>query len=303
VLAGLLMAGLVAGVVNGTLPPGYEAFFVTTWPGANLAINTGLFLAATALHEVAHLAAARAEGVHARIGLGTRLQFLTAQTTVTGLWAVPRRVRFRVYLAGIACDLLIIGVCQLVPAGGAVSGWPLRCWQALALSQCVAVATQFALYMRTDMYLVLQETLRCRNLHADAVDYLRYLARRALRRPVGDPTLAVPRRERTPIKAYTIVMGLGSLTSLALFAAYGAPVLVTMVGQAAAEVGQGWRTGDPLRLGDGLLVLLIQGSLQAIFVWVLVRRRLSTVLRRRCAGSPDAAGERSRRVPARTGRR
>ena len=71
---------------------------------------------ALAVHELAHLATARARGVHARIGLGTRLQILVAQTTVSGLWGCPRSVRLRVYLAGVVSDLTIISAGYLVTA-------------------------------------------------------------------------------------------------------------------------------------------------------------------------------------------
>jgi hypothetical protein len=54
-----------------------------------------LFALTATVHELAHLAAARSLGVPARIGLSTRLFYLVAQTDVSGIWAAPRRARYR----------------------------------------------------------------------------------------------------------------------------------------------------------------------------------------------------------------
>src|SRR5262249_33815110 len=158
---------------------------------------------AIALHEFCHLAAARAEGVYARIGLGTQLQFLVAQTTVSGLWGSPRRIRLRVYLAGVTSDLVIIAACSLAITALQPAGFARRSGEALILSLLLSTAHQFALYMRTDMYFVLQELLRCKNLYADSRDFAWSVLRRAMaatvgKRPPADPTDDLPCHERRP---------------------------------------------------------------------------------------------------------
>ncbi len=52
-----------------------------------IAVDAAIGWVLIALHELGHLATARAAGAPARISLGTRLQFLVAQTDVSGVWA------------------------------------------------------------------------------------------------------------------------------------------------------------------------------------------------------------------------
>ena len=59
------------------------------------------------LTQLGRTVAARAAGVPGRMSLSTRLQFLVAETDVTGVWPSPRRVRLTVYLAGIAVNLAL----------------------------------------------------------------------------------------------------------------------------------------------------------------------------------------------------
>ncbi|MFB9722435.1 hypothetical protein [Planobispora longispora] len=54
-------------------------------------------------------------------------------------------------------------------------------------------AMQFLIFMRTDVYFVLQDVTGCRDPYGDASAYARHLARRVLRRPSDDP---LPRASR-----------------------------------------------------------------------------------------------------------
>ncbi|CAM5347271.1 hypothetical protein STANM309S_03544 [Streptomyces tanashiensis] len=82
----LVIVGWIASALRHDLFPSYHSYFVVDSPSVSLAWNTVIYLTALGIHEFWHLAAARADNVYARIGVGTRLQFLVAQTTVSGLW-------------------------------------------------------------------------------------------------------------------------------------------------------------------------------------------------------------------------
>lgn len=96
------------------LLPGYRVLVWSPRVGLVLAVNVAIAWLITALHELGHLATARAAGAPARMTLSTRLQFLVAQTDVSGVWAAPRRTRMTVYLAGIAVQVGVAGCCLLV---------------------------------------------------------------------------------------------------------------------------------------------------------------------------------------------
>jgi hypothetical protein len=272
-----IVGGFIAALIRGELVPRYQSYFITEWQFVNVTWNTATFLLAIAIHEFWHLSAARAEDVHARVSLGTRLHFLVVQTTVAGLWGAPRRVRMRVYLAGMTSDLLIAAACSLAISMFEPAGFVRSSLDSLILSLLLAVAGQFALYIRTDMYFVLQELLRCKNLHVDAWDYVRYLFRRTFLAGVrldlpSDPTLDLPAKERRPVKIYSIFMAAGSVSALGIFAAYGAPILVTLLVHSAMQVVSGLLSGDLLKIADGLLVLAIEGTLQLILVRLLIKK-------------------------------
>jgi hypothetical protein len=267
----LIVTGAALAAFRGDLIPSYRVYFLTGSQSVNLLWNTAVFLAAVAVHEFWHLAAARADGVYARIGLGTRLQFLVAQTTVTGIWCAPRRARLRVYLAGMTSDLAILAVCSLVLTVASPSGLACRALQALILSLLLAVANQFCVYMRTDMYFVLQDVLRCKNLYADAWGHLRYTAVRAARavarkEPPPDPTAGLARRERVGIRLYSVLMIVGSGIAVAVFFCYEAAIIVTLFFRAGQHLVHGLVSGNPAQAADGALALAVEGTLQVIFL-------------------------------------
>ncbi|WP_113699905.1 hypothetical protein [Nonomuraea lactucae] len=263
-----IAAGLLAAIGRGQIIPDFRAFFVTDSPSVNLAWNTAMFLAALALHEFWHLAAARADDIHARFGLGTRLQFLVAQTTVTSLWAADRRTRLRVYLAGIKSDLVICAACSLTISLAAPKGLLGRSLEACILVLLLSISNQFMLYIKTDMYFVLQELLRCKNLYGDAWDYARHVTATALRRHPArhDPTRQLAHHERRAVKLYAGFMVIGSFITVALFTFYGLPILFTLFLRAAQNLVHGITSADLAAITDGLLVLAVEGTLNVMFL-------------------------------------
>ncbi|GAA0275087.1 M50 family metallopeptidase [Cryptosporangium japonicum] len=191
----------------------------------NLAIVWTLIL----LHELAHLFVARAAGAPGRMSLGTRLQFLAAQTDVSGVWAAPRRARFSVYLAGIVANLVVAAIAVLVRAAG-VAGRPGEVLAAVALLSVSLIPAQFLVFMRTDLYFVLQDAAGCANLYADGSAYARYLAGRVVRRRTAadDPSRRLSGRERTAVRWYTVVLVVGTIVCLAVEILVTLPVAIAL---------------------------------------------------------------------------
>jgi putative peptide zinc metalloprotease protein len=263
-------------VVAGRSGPGWLRYDTLLWLDSislALAANLGLIALLAALHELAHLVAARSLGLPARIGISTRLGALTPVTDVRCLWAVPPRQRYRVYLAGMASDLLVISVAQLL---GSYAG-PLRApMDALSLLAVLTLLGQLQLYTRTDLYLVATTLSRAGNLHQDALahllDRLRRARHRLTRRPIPprpDPLCSLPAREARIVRRYAVVMVAGSAVAIALTVAVVVANLVTAVLRAVATVrGAGW-----LGALDGLATLTILVAVQALFVVTLLRLR------------------------------
>ncbi|MEW9554341.1 hypothetical protein [Nonomuraea sp. NPDC050783] len=208
------------------------------------------------VHELGHVAAARSLGVRAELSLGTRMQFLVVQTRITGIWAVPRRRRYRAYLAGMRVDwfLACAGACLLY-----VADLPaVRLVMVICLSQ---IAWQFLFFMRTDVYYALANAAGDKNLMADAQAYLR----------------AVLRRERPParrsVRAYAWFLVAGRVLGLAFFALYTVPI--------TAEVCRRSLAGPPGWQPVATLALVAAGWL--LYLYVLGRRVITSRRRRQQA--------------------
>jgi putative peptide zinc metalloprotease protein len=264
VVAGFAAAGLIMLALHPALLPSYHVLVWSRRVGLVLAVNAAIGWALVLLHELAHLATARAAGAPARITLSTRLQFLVAQTDVSGVWAAPRRSRIAVYLAGIAANVCLAGA-FLVVLGLANPHGVLRSLLAVAVAETVLMlATQLMVFMRTDLYFVLQDLTGCANLYADGSAYLRYLGRRTTRRstPAPDPGLAYPATERRAIRLYSVVLLAGTAICLGVECAVSVPALIVLLARAVSEIGV-----TAVTTLDGCAALTILLTWQALWAW------------------------------------
>ncbi|MCX4860191.1 hypothetical protein OG426_20040 [Streptomyces canus] len=226
------------------------------------AVGWGLLL----LHECAHLLTARATGVAGRMRLGTRLQFLVMQTDISGIELAPRRHRLTAYLAGIATNLTAASLAAL--AAGVTTGTPRRGLAAVALLALLPLPFQLMVFMRTDLYFVLQDLTRCRDLFGDGAAYTKYRARRLLRcrgrrSDDRDPSLRLPAHERRAVRVYSAVLVVGTALCLAFFAAVALPADLTLFARAVVKSGTGQSAGDRL---DGIAVVVTLGGLHALWL-------------------------------------
>jgi putative peptide zinc metalloprotease protein len=211
--------------------------------GLVLAVDAAIAWTLILAHELAHLAAARAAGVPARITLSTRLQFLVAQTDVSGIWAAPRRTRMTVYLAGMGVNVCAAGTCLLILGLGGPHGLARQLLAVTAAESLLSLLTQFMVFMHTDMYFVLQDLTWCANLYADGSAYLRYLGRQVTRRirhahgPDPDPSRGYPPRQRRAVRVYSLVLVAGTAICLGAEFAVSLPALIALLIRAAAETG------------------------------------------------------------------
>jgi putative peptide zinc metalloprotease protein len=266
-----LMVVAAAGVTwwhRPELLPDAADFYWTPYVGLAVLVSTAMFSVSASVHELMHLAAARSYGAPARIGFSTRLHYLVVQTDVTAIWAVPRRHRYRVYLAGLRWDSFAVCVAALLVAHAGLPAAADRLLAAFMVVVLVSMMLQTQVYLRTDLYYVLMEWLRGRNLYQDGLAYVRHLARRALRRPSADPTVNLPARERRGVRSYAVFMACGCVVALGSFALFGLPILVQGV---VGAFGGLLHSGDVLRMVDSALVIAVEGALQVIFVVTFLR--------------------------------
>lgn len=150
------------------------------------------------LHEMFHVLAGRRLGAASRISIGHRLYFVVFQTTMTGLYSVPRRKRVLPFLAGMVCDVIVFDALVLVAAAdrsahGAV-GLLGRIAIATAYFTALRFLWQFLFFLETDVHHALATLLGRTDLRGLTRAYLRsFVGRGASRPPMTERDAAVLR--------------------------------------------------------------------------------------------------------------
>jgi putative peptide zinc metalloprotease protein len=275
-------------VSHPALVPSYRMLVWSRHAGLVLAVNAAIAWTLILAHELAHLATARAAGAPARITLGTRLQFLAAQTDVSGVWGAPRRVRMTVYLAGMALNVCIVAACLLVLAAASPPGLVRQLLCVVVAETALALPTQFLVFMRTDLYFVLQDLTGCANLYADGSAYLRYLARRLTRYEAGpnpDPSQGYPRAQRRAVRVYSAVLLAGTVICLGVEIVVSLPALIALIARAVAETGT-----TVLDTLDGAVLIAVLATWQALWCarwWARHQEHVRSLARKlRKGGAP-----------------
>ena len=284
VVAGFAIATALVLVLRPALLPSYHVLVWDRHAGLVLAADAAIGWTLVLLHELGHLTSARAVGAPARITFGTRLQFLVAQTDVSGVWSAPRRSRMTVYLAGIAVNVCVAGTCLLVLALASPSG-VVRSLLAVAVAEALlTLPTQCMVFMRTDLYFVLQDLTRCANLYADGSVYLRYLGRRILQRVMpgrelpADPSGSYPPAQRRAVRGYSVILLAGTVICLGIEFVVSLPALVVLLVRASSEIGV-----TLVATLDGcaaLAILIAWQALWAVSWWRRHQRQVQALARK-----------------------
>lgn len=132
----------------------------------------------TVLHELAHFLAAKKHGIHSSFGLQRRFLFLTAITDLTNLWTLDRKKRYIPFLAGMMINscLLFFSLSLLTAehlSWFSIHSFGISLLKINAIGQVMSLGFQLLLFVRSDLYYVLTNFLRCSNLNEDTKKYLR----------------------------------------------------------------------------------------------------------------------------------
>lgn len=226
----MIISGLATLGFHRELIPGYRDLLWNPHGTIVLIGNAAIGWTIILVHELAHLGTARGVGVPARMSLSSRLQYLAAQTDASGIWAAPRRIRLTCYLAGMTVNLFIAAAGILLHVLLAPDGLPGRLLAATVLISLLFIPSQFMVFMRTDLYFVLQNLTGSADLYHDGSRYLRYLLRRLTRRSGATvPTRHLPTREQRAIRSYCLILTVGVTGCLAVGMAVTLPVALTLL--------------------------------------------------------------------------
>jgi hypothetical protein len=208
------------------------------------------------------------------------------RTDVSGVWQCDWRTRFTVYLSRMVLDLELAGACVLTQAAAG----PHRLLALVALTKLFAVATELLVFMHTDVYFLLQDLLRSRNLYQEASVYVRHLVGRCVRRsgsgsgsgsgnrtragPAPHPLAGLRAAKRRIVRCCAFVMVAGSAGSLVLACLVVTRVTLVLVGRAlhTPAAPSCW-----LVVADAVTAITILGGLQALWAAAWWRRHAPRV--------------------------
>jgi hypothetical protein len=171
--AALIVAGVLAMILDDRVTPRYQNIFFTT--SSLVALTAGNVLGQAPwilLHEAAHAVAGRRLGLNSTLRIGRRFYYLVFVTTLDGLVAIPRRKRYLPMLAGMLVDVLVASALTLaaIPLVGdhGVSGFFGKFFLAMAFGTLLRFAWQFYFFLRTDLYFLATTVLGCNDLQTVA---------------------------------------------------------------------------------------------------------------------------------------
>jgi putative peptide zinc metalloprotease protein len=253
VYAAIWLAGVVALALRPDLVPTADEAWIYPRVMLNAVALTLLGWALAGSHELAHLLAVRALGCPGFLGISHRLHLLVAQTDLTAVRSLPREQRYAPYLAGMTWDMAVLLACTLLRMAGVA--WPVL--GAISFLALVSILSQFAFFLRTDIYFVLVNWLRLGNLMQDTRDWLANCLNDLIRRPRPHDLSAVPPRELRVARWFAGLWILGVGIVVGEFLLLGLPLLLRMLAESVAGLAQG--PEQPLAFWDGLAFVLIVG--------------------------------------------
>ena len=124
------------------------------------------------LHEFGHVLAVRSEGLPAKIEVGNRLFFVVLETDMSQVWKLPAEKRNKLYLAGMNFDIVVLFMALLAQIFTTENTLTMGLLKLVVLNTFIRLIYQAAVFMKTDLYYVLENTTGCYNLMENGRNFL-----------------------------------------------------------------------------------------------------------------------------------
>jgi len=265
------------------IPRPQDLFF---HPWYSVAIIFMLFFSwiLVAIHELAHLFAAKAVGIEGNFSISNRLIFLVAQTNLGNIWIVSRKKRYIVYCAGIAWDVISIFVCllMLLLSDNGVILLPTLAYKfikTVVFIKVWAVIWQFRFNMQTDIYYVISNFFKCGNLLSDAQTYIKNGLAQILPFIKRIDMTDTPEHEMKAIKVYAVFYFVGTLVTLAMFLLRTLPIVLIQVVRAFNGLTAGYAQ-DPTGFTDGIVLIVLNVFRYSLLGYVALKPRWKRITQR-----------------------
>lgn len=284
VYAGAAVACLVLFSVNTDYIPEPRDYFFYPWYSVAVGFMFFFSWVFVAVHELAHLFAAKSVGIEGSFSISNRLAFLVAQTNLGNIWTVPREKRYIVYVAGMAWDTVFVFICLLLLffSDHNVLTLPVLWYnflKAIIFVKVWGIIWQFRFNMQTDVYYAVGNFFKCRNLLGDAQIYIKnFLSRfckRIKRVDLGD----MPDHEMRAVKWYSLLYVVGTFVTVISFFFRTLLVLLLQVIKAFDGITAGYQVSRADFI-DGVVLIALNSFNYGLLGYVILKPRWGNLKQR-----------------------
>jgi hypothetical protein len=168
------------------------------------------------IHELGHILAIRAHGLPTKLEVGHRLFFIVLETDLSLGWKLPSKDRVFVYLAGMCFDNVVLFMALMAQVLFPNAPEIFTSIMAfLVLDVVIRLIYQCCVYMKTDLYYVLENLTGCHNLMENTKAFI-FKRKKAF---------TVFKEEKRIIQIYSVFYFIGVFLSFLLFVCYYIPQL------------------------------------------------------------------------------
>jgi putative peptide zinc metalloprotease protein len=158
-------------------------------------------------HELGHLISARSYGIDGKIKFGYQQIYLEIETIIPNLWALKRNERIRIYLAGLAFSgvMLFISLIFVIFYDYNVLDYSSDIYRFLRFINILNVwmfCTQLMIFIKSDLYYVVNDFLKCTDLNGNSAIYFKKLIGRKIKKKELNKLASVSKYEVKMLNYY-----------------------------------------------------------------------------------------------------
>jgi putative peptide zinc metalloprotease protein len=168
----LIIASIGLILYNPNLFPRYSDIFVFDLMLQNIVAWLVITLVLVLLHEFGHVLAVRSEGLPARIEIGHRLFLVVFETDMSQVWKLPAERRNKLYLAGMYFDFAVLFLALLAQIFISEVSLITGLLKLVVLDTFIRLVYQAAVFMKTDLYYVIENKTGCYNLMENGRNFI-----------------------------------------------------------------------------------------------------------------------------------
>jgi hypothetical protein len=229
----LFIVDLTLVTVHPHLLPEYKDLFMFDLMVLNIPAWMFLTLVSVLIHEFGHILAIRSYNLPAKLEIGHRFFLVVFETDLSSAWKLRAKDRNQLYVAGLCFDTIVLFLALI----GQLANMPFvfhAVFRFIVLDTFIRMIYQLCVYMKTDLYYVIENSTGCYNLMENAQAFLRELFKL---QPKGtEAGEAVFNSEKKKILCYSVFYLTGVVVMMTLFAVFYIPQFIFALQKVLPEI-------------------------------------------------------------------